>query len=174
MIGRAKTHQTEIDPLVPVLEPLPAILPHQGPGTASTQGLAGCTPSCEERSDAAGLTQSPVDDFLRATTTVEIRVRGRVQGVGFRPTVWRYARELGLNGVVLNDSEGVLIRVAGNASTVRRSVSRVERAATAGTYRKRRGPQFELLPVSWKTPRWTVLRKDAAFCFETITPSVSN
>ena len=35
---------------------------------------------------------------------VEIRVRGRVQGVGFRPTVWRIAREHGLDGEVLNDS----------------------------------------------------------------------
>ncbi len=45
---------------------------------------------------------------------VEIRVRGRVQGVGFRPFVWLAAQELGLAGEVFNDSEGVLIRVAGD------------------------------------------------------------
>jgi len=44
---------------------------------------------------------------------LEIRVRGRVQGVGFRPTVWRIARDLGLAGEVLNDADGVLIRVGG-------------------------------------------------------------
>ena len=38
---------------------------------------------------------------------MEIRVRGRVQGVGFRPTVWRIARKLDLAGEVLNDCEGV-------------------------------------------------------------------
>ncbi|ETD82430.1 carbamoyltransferase HypF [Rhodobacter capsulatus] len=44
----------------------------------------------------------------------QIRVRGQVQGVGFRPFVWQLARARGLRGVVLNDAEGVLIRVAGD------------------------------------------------------------
>ncbi len=47
---------------------------------------------------------------------LEVRVRGRVQGVGFRPTLWRMAHELGLAGEVLNDSEGVLLRVGGDRS----------------------------------------------------------
>ena len=46
----------------------------------------------------------------------EIRVRGLVQGVGFRPTVWRFAREGNLSGEVYNDAEGVLIRIWGEAA----------------------------------------------------------
>lgn len=42
----------------------------------------------------------------------EFRVRGLVQGVGFRPYVWRMAKESGLFGEVLNDAEGVIIRLA--------------------------------------------------------------
>ena len=48
----------------------------------------------------------------------EIRVRGRVQGVGFRPAVWRLAQELGLSGEVPNDAEGVLIRAAGGSGAI--------------------------------------------------------
>ena len=44
-----------------------------------------------------------------------IRVRGQVQGVGFRPFVWQLANRLGLRGEVLNDPEGVLIYAAGDA-----------------------------------------------------------
>lgn len=55
----------------------------------------------------------------------EIRVRGRVQGVGFRPTVWRFARELGMNGEVLNDSHGLVIRVTGTDEEVLRLVGRL-------------------------------------------------
>ena len=47
------------------------------------------------------------------TTGHRIRIRGRVQGVGFRPHVWRLARRLELRGDVRNDAEGVLIRVVG-------------------------------------------------------------
>ncbi|PTV95485.1 hydrogenase maturation carbamoyltransferase HypF [Rhodobacter aestuarii] len=43
----------------------------------------------------------------------QIRVRGQVQGVGFRPFVWQLAQARGLRGAVLNDAEGVLIRVLG-------------------------------------------------------------
>ena len=43
---------------------------------------------------------------------VHIRVRGVVQGVGFRPTVAKLARERGLAGWVRNDHEGVLIALA--------------------------------------------------------------
>jgi hydrogenase maturation protein HypF len=57
----------------------------------------------------------------------EIRVRGRVQGVGFRPTVWRIARELGLSGEVRNDAEGVLIRVAGDSDAIADLLDRLER-----------------------------------------------
>ncbi len=43
-----------------------------------------------------------------------LRVRGRVQGVGFRPFVYRIASELGMTGHVKNDSDGVLIEVQGS------------------------------------------------------------
>ncbi len=45
-----------------------------------------------------------------------IRVRGLVQGVGFRPFVWRLAHELGLSGSVANDAGGVLIKIAGSST----------------------------------------------------------
>lgn len=44
-----------------------------------------------------------------------IRVRGVVQGVGYRPTVWRLAREHGIDGSVRNDADGVLIQAWGDA-----------------------------------------------------------
>ena len=42
---------------------------------------------------------------------LQIRVRGRVQGLGFRPFIWREASALSLAGDVRNDGEVVLIRV---------------------------------------------------------------
>ncbi|MGQ0456032.1 MAG: carbamoyltransferase HypF [Hyphomicrobium sp.] len=66
---------------------------------------------------------------LRPVTAsgTEIRVRGRVQGVGFRPFVWRHARALGLRGVALNDADGLLIRVAGEPACVSQLLERIER-----------------------------------------------
>jgi hydrogenase maturation protein HypF len=51
--------------------------------------------------------------MAESVITERIRVRGLVQGVGFRPNVWRLARDCGLNGEVWNDSQGVEMLVSG-------------------------------------------------------------
>lgn len=52
------------------------------------------------------------------TAARRIRVTGIVQGVGFRPFVWRLAQELELSGWVRNDAEGVEISAEGAATQV--------------------------------------------------------
>jgi hydrogenase maturation protein HypF len=59
----------------------------------------------------------------RVARTVEIR--GVVQGVGFRPFVWRLATELGLDGSVRNRAGQVEIEVAGAAEAVERFAGRI-------------------------------------------------
>jgi len=48
-----------------------------------------------------------------------IYVEGRVQGVGFRPTVYRYAVKNHIAGFVLNTTEGVYIEAEGDSSDVK-------------------------------------------------------
>ncbi|MEN6586238.1 MAG: carbamoyltransferase HypF, partial [Sulfuricella sp.] len=57
---------------------------------------------------------------------IRIRVRGQVQGVGFRPFVYRLARELGLQGWVRNDGEGVEIAAQGEQSAIRDLLARLK------------------------------------------------
>jgi len=64
-----------------------------------------------------------------ATVCRRIRVRGQVQGVGFRPFVYRLAQELNLAGWVRNDGEGVDIEVQGAAQAVEALIARLETEA---------------------------------------------
>ena len=57
------------------------------------------------------------------------RVTGVVQGVGFRPHVFKLARELALAGWVLNDELGVQLEVEGDAASLQRFLDRLEAEA---------------------------------------------
>jgi hydrogenase maturation protein HypF len=56
---------------------------------------------------------------------VRARVDGTVQGVGYRPFVYRLAHELGIAGWVLNDERGVLVEAEGPADAVAALVRRL-------------------------------------------------
>jgi len=64
---------------------------------------------------------NPVAQRLRIT------LRGAVQGVGFRPFVYRLAREMSLTGWVLNSSSGLVVEVEGPPEELRLFEERLER-----------------------------------------------
>jgi len=58
---------------------------------------------------------------------LKIIIRGAVQGVGFRPFVYRLATEMNLKGYVLNSSRGVFIEVEGSSETLKKFLLRLEK-----------------------------------------------
>jgi len=58
--------------------------------------------------------------------SVEINVRGIVQGVGFRPFVWRLANQCKLGGEVRNDTSGVHILATGHSSDIEQFLQRLK------------------------------------------------
>ncbi|MBN1607105.1 MAG: carbamoyltransferase HypF [Polyangiaceae bacterium] len=80
------------------------------PGRARTAGVVALNPACLLACRFAG-----VGTFELAERKERLRIEttGAVQGVGFRPFVYRLATELALVGWVSNDSRGVVIEVEG-------------------------------------------------------------
>jgi len=68
-------------------------------------------------------------EFLSGMVAWRIRVTGVVQGVGFRPFVWRLAQELEIAGWVRNDAHGVEIAAEGAAESMRALLQRLRRDA---------------------------------------------
>jgi hydrogenase maturation protein HypF len=60
---------------------------------------------------------------------VRVEIRGAVQGVGFRPFVYRLATECGLAGWVLNGAAGVVVEVEGPRADLEQFLRRVEAEA---------------------------------------------
>lgn len=99
-----------------------------------------------------------------------LTVRGQVQGVGFRPTVWRLAREMGLSGEVRNTGDGVEIRLWGpgaesfpdrltaEAPALAR-IDALERAPLPGP-----APEGFVIAVSAAGPMRAGVAPDAATC----------
>ena len=60
-----------------------------------------------------------------------LAIYGAVQGVGFRPFIYRLAKELGLAGWVNNSSQGVIVEVEGGRAGVEKFVTDRNREAAA-------------------------------------------
>ena len=72
-----------------------------------------------------------LSDTRASEIRARIRVRGQVQGVGFRPFVYRLARDHGLAGWVRNDGEGVEIEVQGAGESIEEMLRRMRSEAPA-------------------------------------------
>jgi len=56
---------------------------------------------------------------------LRITIKGVVQGVGFRPFIYRLAREMGLTGWVNNSAEGVMIEIEGQELQLKKFIVRI-------------------------------------------------
>lgn len=55
-----------------------------------------------------------------------IKIKGIVQGVGFRPFVWRLAKEFDLSGSVQNGSDGVSISIEGERESINAFINKLQ------------------------------------------------
>ena len=102
-----------------------------------------------------------------------IRFRGIVQGVGFRPTVWRIANALGVRGHVGNDGEGVFIEAWADTRTLQSLIdriwheapplARIENVQRAPGATSEPPPDFRIV-ISAVTAARTHVAPDAALC----------
>lgn len=83
---------------------------------------------------------------MEARVRHELRVRGAVQGVGFRPWAAHCARQLGLAGSARNAPGGVAIAVEGCSADVARFVATLRREAP-------RGACIEAIEIEERAPR---------------------
>jgi len=65
---------------------------------------------------------------------LRVIIRGAVQGVGFRPFVYRLATEMKLPGWVVNSSQGVFIEVEGDSLKLGKFLERIDKEKPANAF----------------------------------------
>ena len=101
-----------------------------------------------------------------------IRIRGQVQGVGFRPFVYRLAHDLKLGGWVRNDAAGVAIEAQGSAMALRRFLTALRQPPPLAridelkitTLPARAGQEDFLIQTSCAGPALAEITPDTAVC----------
>ena len=94
---------------------------------------------------------------------MHVRVKGRVQGVGFRPTAWRLARELGLGGWVRNDGRGAELLLLGERERCERFLEMLPGALPAVAH-------IESVERSWPPPEGTPVGEEEFVILESTEP----
>ncbi len=110
----------------------------------------------------------------RLMPRLRIEVQGVVQGVGFRPTVYRLALAQGLTGSVWNHARGVTIEAQGEAANLESFVhalreeipppARVAKLASAEIPEQTGAPAFQILPSHEGGDIRPVVPPDLAIC----------
>ncbi|MFN4244879.1 MAG: carbamoyltransferase HypF [Brevinematia bacterium] len=104
-----------------------------------------------------------------------VEVRGLVEGVGFRPFVYRIAKKLGLSGWVKNDSKGVYIQVEGEVENIEKFLEIIKndypRVAEVFEVKVREvevlgEKEFRILPSTSSQDKLPVIPPDIAICSE--------
>ena len=104
---------------------------------------------------------------------VRIRLRGIVQGVGFRPFVHNLAENLGLAGYVLNSSAGLVAEVEGHPAVLARFVEAVRAEAPPLAWIQEMevaeleplgDTAFEIRPSAAETGEFALISPDVATC----------
>jgi hydrogenase maturation protein HypF len=94
-----------------------------------------------------------MSETIRSTSVIRkgVDVAGIVQGVGFRPFVYRLANECGLTGVIANTPAGVSIEVQGEVEAVERFLERLPKEIPP------------LARITGFTPRDAEVREESSF-----------
>ncbi|MBI5685271.1 MAG: carbamoyltransferase HypF [Verrucomicrobia bacterium] len=104
-------------------------------------------------------TQSPAGTSATQAQRLSVTIRGAVQGVGFRPFVFRLAEELGLTGWVNNSAQGVFIEVEGRREQLQSFLLRIPREKPPRAF-------IQSLESSWLDPigfaKFEIRESDAA------------
>jgi len=102
-----------------------------------------------------------------------IQVQGIVQGVGFRPFIYRLASRLQLTGFVLNDSSGVKIEVEGSDANITEFLNILHvqppplaqiTSVTTQSISGQNDSIFEIIPSKENLSRQALISPDIATC----------